>query len=94
MSETRTIEIFDVMEDGFPAEDGGSVAFFWDGQLFTGWPLIDTDNSYPGDRNFATPEQAANGPMNIRWEASEDRVSGMFAGVRHWFYMPDPRQDT
>ena len=87
MPQKFNIEIFDVTVDGFPAE--GEVAFFWGGCLFSGWPLIDRDNSYPGNRAFATPEQAKNGPTNVLWEASEDRVSGTFADVRYWFKIPE-----
>lgn len=89
MSQRFDIEVFDVTIDGFPAE--GEVAFFWGGCLFSGWPLIDRDNSYPDNRHFATPEQAKAGPLNVLWEASEDKVSGTFAGVRHWFRLPKPK---
>ena len=86
MPRTATIDINDVTVDGFP--DEGAVAFVWDGDIFTGWPLIDRDNSYPDNRAFATPEQAKAAPLNVEWEASEDRVSGTFSGVRHWFRKP------
>lgn len=83
------IEVFDVTVDGFPDPNkGGAVAFIWDGEVFSGWPLIDRDGSYLGSTSFATPEQAKAGPLNVQWEASEDRVSGTFVGVRHWFRIP------
>ena len=84
----QELEIFDVTVDGFPSKDDLGVAFFWDGDIFTGWPLIDVDNSYPGNRSFVTPEQAKAGPLNVEWEASEDRVFGQFLGVRFWFRIP------
>jgi len=90
MSQRFDIEVFDVTVDGFPVEEG-EVAFFWDGCLFSGWPLLDRDNSYAGNSCFASPEQAKSGPLNVLWEASEDRVSGMFSGVRHWFRMIAPK---
>ena len=86
MPRTMAIEMHDVTIDGFPKD--GAVAFIWDGDVYTGWPLIDRDNSYPGDRAFATPEQAKAAPLNVEWEASEDRVGGKFSGVRYWFSRP------
>lgn len=80
------VEIFEVERDGFPNE--GAVCFIHDGDVYTGWPLIDRDNSYPGNRHFATPEQAKADPLNVQWEASEDCVSGKFEGVTHWFRRP------
>jgi hypothetical protein len=88
MSRKVEIEIFDVEVDGFPSEEDLGVCFVWDGGVYTGWPLIDRDGSYEDRQSFASPEQAKNGPLNVRWEASEDRVHGMFAGVRYWFRKP------
>jgi hypothetical protein len=88
----KQFEIFDVEEDGFPKPEDLGVGFYWDSGVYTGWPLIDWDNSYE-NRNFATPEQATNGPLNVRWEASEDRVSGLFTEVRYWFRIPNPAED-
>lgn len=82
------VELFDVTSDGFPDEKDLAVAFVWDGEIYSGWPLIDHDGSYIDRKGFATPEQAKAGPTNVRWEASEDRVSGTFSGVRYWFRIP------
>jgi hypothetical protein len=89
---TITLELRDVTDDGFPSD--GAVAFLWDGDIYTGWPLIDRDNSYPGNRAFATPEQARNNPLNVEWEASEDRVLGRFVGVQFWFPLDELRAST
>lgn len=84
------IEIFDVTVDGFPTKADLGVCFFWGSVVFTGWPLIDTDGTYSGSIHFVSPEQSRAGPLNVKWEASEDRVHGMFMGVRHWFRKPRP----
>jgi hypothetical protein len=79
------VKIFDVLEDGFPSKDE-AVAFFWGGDINTGWPLIDTDNSYPGESKFASPEQARERPLNVLWETSEFGMAG--TNVRYWFNIP------
>jgi hypothetical protein len=88
MSKRVGIEIFDVTAGEWPSEDDGAVAFIWGGLVFSGWPLVDWRNEYAGQRGFASPEQARYAPLNVAWEASEDRVSGAFSSVRHWFRVP------
>lgn len=89
MTTEHKITIHDVTVDGFPTSADGAVCFMWDRDVYTGWPLIDTDGTYLGNENFASPEQARAGPLNVACEASEDRVHGLFRGVRHWFKRPD-----
>lgn len=82
-----TIYIHDVTVDGFPPK--GDFAFIHDGDIYSGWPLIDRDNSHRGNGRFKTPEQAAAAPLDVYWEASEDCVHGTFSDVRYWFPIPD-----
>ena len=39
----------------------------------------------PDNDAFMTSERAKAVPLEVRWEASEDRVQGLFVGVTHWF---------
>ena len=85
MSRTVIIEIYNVNSDGFPPKKGGAVGFIWDGDVYTGWPLIDDDGDYPDNDSLVTSAVAKADPGNVKWEASEECVRGVFVGVTHWF---------
>ena len=81
MSRTYEIEVHDVERDGYPDLDNddtvGRVAFIWDGELMSGWPL----NEVPGD--YTTPHTGV-------WEASDDCMGSGYSGVRQWVLFPVP----
>lgn len=79
------IEIYDVLKDGFPTEEDNAVCFICDGDIFTGWPLIEDggyeEGKYPD--GFSTKKEAKEDPMGITWETSE--FSGECLLVQYWF---------
>jgi len=81
MSVTYEVEVHDVEHDGYPDMSNddiiGRVAFIWDGEFMSGWPL----NEVPGD--YTTPFTGV-------WEASFDRMGGGYAGVVKWVLFPVP----
>lgn len=88
MPQKQEIEIFDVTVDGLPKDDDFPCVFIWDGDAYTGWPLVDNDDTY----EFGDPcslEDAEGSPLDVKWEASEGRVGGIFQSVRFWFRLPE-----
>lgn len=77
-----TVRVHAIVEDGLPDMDKltGRVAFLWDGEIISGWPLkCDCGEGFdpcPCDDD----EQ--------RWEPAEDRFGGPLAGVTHWVEFP------
>jgi hypothetical protein len=74
-----TIKIHRIDEDGLPDMDAlvGRVAFLFDGNIVSGWPLhVDPEN----DRTA----------YSGRWEADRDVGHHKeFAGVTHWVEFPE-----
>lgn len=90
------IEIFDTTKGEFPKTDENgnhrSISFFWDGDIYTGWPLVDDVGTHRSDKWFTPIDLLNEAPLDVTWEASEDRVTGAFKSVRYWFYTPSVRQ--
>ena len=78
------IKIFDVTKDGFP-QHGEAVNFIYDGDIYTGWPLINAglyEGGEPKD-DFMDERDALDWPNDVIWETSE--LCGEFSSVRFWF---------
>ena len=71
-----TVKVHDIASDGLPDMDTlvGRVAFIWDHEIVSGWPLEDGTHNVRPDI----------------WEANSDvgRI-GPFHGVTHWVEFPD-----
>ena len=81
MSRTYEIEVRDVEHDGYPDMNNddiiGRVAFIWDGEIVSGWPL------HQDPEDYSTPFTGV-------WEAAEDRMGGGYSGVHQWVLFPVP----
>jgi hypothetical protein len=82
-----TIIVHTIAEDGLPPKDFekaglvGRVAFIFDGNIYSGWPLqeerdgmYDEDGDYPAD------------PNEVIWEDSE--TAREYSGVKKWIELP------
>lgn len=89
MSKEYTISVHTIAEDGLPPKDYdkaglvGRVAFIFDGNLYSGWPLkkegpdgYDVNGDYPSD------------PEEVKWEDAHTDIT--FSGVKKWVELPVP----
>lgn len=76
-----TIKVHSIADDGLPDMENltGRVAFLWDGNIVSGWPL------HVDPQDHATPYSGG-------WEAADDKLSSVreFRGVTHWVEFPEP----
>lgn len=73
------VKIHSIEEDGLPDMEKlcGRVAFLWDGELVSGWPL--TKECFPYCAKY------------VHWETSDDALGhGEFGNVTHWIEFPKP----
>ena len=70
------IEFHDVKTEGLPnmEKTHKNVVFLHDGSIYSGWPVDCLCKKSWSE---------------VKWEASEDCVTGHFFGVRYWAYMVD-----
>ena len=74
------IVLHKVSEDGLPDmhdssnDMTGRVAFIWDGNIVSGWPIKDMVDTLG----------------RALWEPAEDRFGGPVAGVEYWLELPTP----
>ena len=74
-----TVKVHKVSEDGLPDMERlvGRVGVLWDGEIVSGWPLLDDDADVPEEDEEEIP-----------WEPAEDRFGGRLYGVTHWIEFP------
>lgn len=81
---TIQVRVYDIDIDGLPDMDKltNRVAFIWNGAIFSGWPLNDLHLKYP-ENNHPIYSQ-------YDWECSEDRVGGVFRGIKKYIIFDKP----
>jgi hypothetical protein len=82
------MKIYEIAKDGLPDIDSltGRVAFIWDGNIVSGWPLFEIHLKYP-QNNY--PIYTIN-----QWEANEDvGRKGVFDGVEKYIVFDVPVWD-
>lgn len=85
---TFEIELFDAHVDGLPGKDDLAVCFFFDGDIYTGWPLIAWKPSDLRRKLHVPPEQARKDASKVIWTLTLEESSAVFTNIRYWFRLP------
>lgn len=95
MAEQLTVTVHEIATDGLPDMNAlvGRVAFIFDGNIVSGWPLVPREMRREGlDIGPSILEHAAQG--DVLWEGDSDVANHLkFSGVTHWIEFPVPVWD-
>lgn len=88
MSKSISVIVREIKTDGLPDIKSltGRVAFIFDGDIVSGWPLVGDDGC---GKEFKRQDNG-----NPYWTADDDvGRGGKFSGVTHWVEFPVPIWD-
>lgn len=95
MSTPATITIHEIATDGLPNMDAlvGRVAFIFDGNIVSGWPLVPSEMRREGVTIAPDIIESASAG-DVLWEGDSDVANHLkFSGVTHWIEFPHPIWD-